>query len=604
MPDFPSLTISANAILDDLPMAVFATDADGVITYYNAAAVEFWGGVPDETARWSGAWRLYTAEGVPLAPEDSPQAVAVRTGTAVRGVEAIAERRDGTRIRFLAHPTPIRDDGKVTGAITLIVDITELRRAETDSQRLAAIVASSDDAIISKTLDGRITFWNRAACRIFGYEEDEMIGQNILKLIPPELHHEERHVLARLRAGERIDHYDTVRMRKDGRRIDVSLTVSPMRDKTGKVVGASKVARDITERKQEEKAQLLLMGELSHRVKNTLATVQAIATQSLRRSRNPGEFVAGFTGRIQSLAKAHQMLSESRWEGVELGSLVSDQVLLGIGDERVRTAGPRLGLEPQPALHLAMVLHELGTNARKYGALSTSHGNLSIEWRVTGTAEKRELNLRWKESGGPPVTAPTERGLGMILIEESLAAHGGVVTVEYGPDGLSCMLRLPLPSVKEPAGAYTLPRLPLSIQDQANRLRLHGKRILVVEDEPVIALEMAATLRDGGCEVVGPASDVAGGLELLASGEPFDAALLDANLSGEPVDELAAALTRAGVPFAFVTGYGADSLPTAFRHAPVISKPFGKNEVFSALAMLLQRRTEANLYQFDSSGRR
>jgi two-component sensor histidine kinase len=377
-----------------------------------------------------------------------------------------------------------------------------------------------------------------------------------------------------------------------------------MLDKTGKVVGASKIARDITERKQEEKAQLLLMGELSHRVKNTLATVQAIATQSLRRSRNPGEFVTGFTGRIQSLAKAHQMLSESRWEGVELSALVNDQVLLGIGDDRVIAVGPRLSLEPQPALHLAMVLHELGTNARKYGALSTSRGSVSIDWRVTGTADRRELKLHWQETGGPPVSAPAERGLGMILIEESLAAHGGVVTVEYGPEGLSCTLRLPLPSVKEPLGAYTLPRLPLSIQDQANRLRLQGKRILVVEDEPVIALEMAATLRDGGCEVVGPAGDVAGGLELLASGQHLDAALLDANLSGESVDELAAALTRAGVPFAFVTGYGAASLPPAFQHAPVISKPFGKNEVFSALAMLLQRRTEANLYQLDSSRNR
>src|SRR6185295_4703897 len=131
-----------------------------------------------------------------------------------------------------------------------LVDLTDRDRGRTDSARLAAIVSSSDDAIISKTLDGTITSWNAGAERIFGYKPEEIVGQNILRLIPTELRHEEKEIVGRLSRGERIEHYETVRVAKDGRRVDISLTVSPMRDASGSVVGASKVARDVTERKR------------------------------------------------------------------------------------------------------------------------------------------------------------------------------------------------------------------------------------------------------------------------------------------------------------------------------------------------------------------
>ena len=580
-----------NALLEALPAAVYVTDAEGRITYYNAAAAAFWGAEPTiGTDKWCGSWRLYRIDGTPLPHDQSPMAVALRTGEPVRGVEAIAERRDGTRIRFLPSPTPLRDQSNaVIGAINLLVDVTELRQAEADSRRLASVVASTDDAIVSKTLDGQVTFWNASAMRIFGYSASEMIGENITKIIPSELLDEEKYVLARLRGGERIDHYETVRVAKDGRRVDISLTVSPLHDKSGKVIGASKVARDITEQKQAEKSQLLLMGELSHRVKNTLATVQAIATQSLRRSRDPADFLTSFTGRILALARAHDLLSETRWEGIELGALIRDQVLLGVADDRVAWSGPALTLDAQPALHTAMVLHELGTNARKHGALSLPKGRLSIEWQIVATKKGRELQVQWKETGGPPAVAPVGSGFGTRLIEESLLPHGGEAVIMYAATGLSCELRLPLPEPKQRSGAYRMPPLAVGSPDQANRARLQDKRILVVEDEPLIAMEIEATLRDGGCEVIGPAGDLDEALHLFGASEPCDAALLDANLGGQRVDELAAALTRAGVPFAFVTGYGVEALPPAFRGALMIPKPFSKNQLFSALATLLQR---------------
>ena len=234
-------------ILDALPVAVYTTDAQGRITYYNQAAEDLWGHRPDQ---WCGSWRLFWPDGRLLPHDECPMAVTLKEGRPVRGVEAIAERPDGTRVPFLPYPTPLRDaTGQLVGAINLLVDLTERRRAEVESAQLAAVVASSDDAIISKTLEGRVTSWNEGASRIFGWEASEMIGQPILRIIPPELHGEEVEILARLRRGERIEHFDTVRLAKDGRRVDISLAVSPIRDNSGWVTGASKVARDVTERK-------------------------------------------------------------------------------------------------------------------------------------------------------------------------------------------------------------------------------------------------------------------------------------------------------------------------------------------------------------------
>jgi PAS domain S-box-containing protein len=446
-------------LLEALPVAIYVTDAEGSITYYNSAAAEFWGTRPEiGTDKWCGSWRLFTLEGDPLPHDQCPMALTLKTGNPVRGVEAIAERPDGTRIRFLSFPTPLRDAaGTIIGAINLMMDVTEQRRSEADSRHLAAILSSSEDIIISKTLQGQITFWNAVAARTFGYSSEEMIGQNITRIVPPELLDEEKDVLARLQRGERLEHYETVRVARDGRRINVSLTVSPLRDKSGKIIGASKVARDITPRKAAENSQKLLLGELSHRVKNTLATVQAIATQSLRRSRNPAEFLASFTGRILSLSRAHDLLSDTRWEAVDLGTLVRDQVLLGVSDERIVFRGPALRLDPQPALHVAMILHELGTNARKYGALSVPAGHLSIDWRVEPRVKDRALRLHWEEGGGPPATAPGEFGFGTRLIKESLGAHGGKAAIEYTPTGVVCDLTLPLGDSNKRSGAYSLP---------------------------------------------------------------------------------------------------------------------------------------------------
>jgi PAS domain S-box-containing protein len=248
---------------------------------------------------------------------------------------------------------------------------------------LAAIIDSSDDAILSKTLDGIVTSWNRAATRIFGYLPEEMIGQPIMRIIPQELRAEEVEILSKLRRGERIEHFETVRLSKDGHLIDISLTISPVHDEAGNVIGASKIARDITEKKRAEKTRQLLLNELNHRVKNMLASVQAIVQGTLRNTSDPAQFVDSFSGRIQSLARVHSLLSTSTWYGADLRELIRDQIMRGPVDESRLTAwGPAVHLEPQMALHIALMLHELGTNSLKYGALSASTGWITVSWTV------------------------------------------------------------------------------------------------------------------------------------------------------------------------------------------------------------------------------
>jgi len=255
-------------VLDSLPAAVYTTDAAGRVTYYNRAAVELAGREPvlgrDE---WCVTWRLYQPDGTPLPHDRCPMAIAIRENRAVRGMEAILERPDGTHVPFLPYPTPLRDDtGALVGAVNMLVEISERKAAEKARAYLAAIVESSDDAIIGKDLRGVVTSWNRSAEVTFGYRAEEIIGRPIHVLFPPDRLFEEDLILERIGRGERIEHFETVRRRKDGREIDVSLTISPIRDDSARIIGVSKIARDITEQKRAERLVRDLNENLERRV--------------------------------------------------------------------------------------------------------------------------------------------------------------------------------------------------------------------------------------------------------------------------------------------------------------------------------------------------
>jgi PAS domain S-box-containing protein len=198
---------------------------------------------------------LFLPDGFPIAHDQCWMALALTMGNAYHGQEIMIERPDGQRLTVLAHATPIFDEpGGLLGAVNVLVDITERKQVETMRQHLAAIIESSDDAIIGKTLEGIITSWNRGAQRLYGYTAEEVVGKTVSILTPPDLTDEFPRILERLRRGEPLDHYETQRLCKDGTRLDVSLTISPIRDASGRLIGASKIARDITERKRAERA--------------------------------------------------------------------------------------------------------------------------------------------------------------------------------------------------------------------------------------------------------------------------------------------------------------------------------------------------------------
>jgi two-component sensor histidine kinase/CheY-like chemotaxis protein len=375
----------------------------------------------------------------------------------------------------------------------------------------------------------------------------------------------------------------------DGRRTWTQVSTAPMRDAAGAVTGAVAIVQDIDERKKAEQTQRLLVAELYHRVKNTLANVQAIAHQMLRRTNDPAEFASTFSGRIQSLSRVHTMLSSSTWQGVDLRDLIRDQLLAGAVEEaRITVRGPPVHLEAQLALHAALMLHELGTNAIKYGALSTANGTVAIGWRVADAT----LGLRWEERGGPAVRAPAKRGFGRTLIEQSATGEGGEAVMSIEAEGLVWNITLPLREhhptkslATESVSGAVAHDPPASAEKSASKLG--GKRFLVVEDEPLVSLDIVAMLEAGGAEVVGATGTAKEALEIIESTE-IDAVLLDANLRGHPVDEIAAALAARNISFLFVTGYGAGSLPKAFAKTTILSKPFSYDQLITAVTPLVK----------------
>ncbi len=248
--------IESRELLAGLAVPAYMTDAEGRITFYNDAARRFWGRSPRlGEERWCGGLRLFAADGSPMPFQECPLALTLKTGRPHHGIEMIVERPDGSHAFFLPYPSLLLNDkAEVAGAVNILVDISERKRFEGSQGHLSAIVESSEDAIISKDLDGIIQSWNKSAERLFGYTAEEAVGQSVLMLIPEDRQEEEPDILARIRRGEHVEHFETLRQRKDGSLVDISLTISPIRNARGEIVGASKIARDISDRRRSEQA--------------------------------------------------------------------------------------------------------------------------------------------------------------------------------------------------------------------------------------------------------------------------------------------------------------------------------------------------------------
>ena len=467
-------------ILDALPAAVYMTDADGRINYYNEAAADLWGHRPQlGTSEWCGSWKLYWPDGTPLPHDECPMAMALKQRRPIRGVEAVAERPDGTRVLFIPYPTPIFDSsGELTGAINMLVDITHrkqseqalrrqadelatlatenaslLRSAETEleqrrqadvtAQRLAAIVESSDDAILSKDINGIIQSWNKGAERLFGYTAEEVIGRPVTILYPDDRKDEGPRILARIRRGERVDHYETVRQRKDGSLIDISLTVSPVKDTDGRIIGASKIARDITERRRAEEQQRLLLREMNHRVKNLMTLASSLVALNARSATTPSELATAVQNRLAALARAHELTLPRTSEAATTEKETTLHALIKAivspydpDHSRVTISGLDICIGPRAATNMALLLHEFTTNAAKYGALSTATGRIEIEC----SKDEEQCVLIWSEHGGPRVGRGNAEGFGTLLSRSTVHSLAGDIVRDWKPEGLSIRL--------------------------------------------------------------------------------------------------------------------------------------------------------------------
>jgi light-regulated signal transduction histidine kinase (bacteriophytochrome) len=335
------------------------------------------------------------------------------------------------------------------------------------------------------------------------------------------------------------------------------------------------------ERKLAASRDQLLMAELDHRVKNTLANIEALVMQTSISAGSLSVFVEGLAARIQSMAKAHSLLSQSRWEGVAIQRLLMDELAPYVRDNLFEIAGPDLILTPKSALALSLAIHELATNAAKYGALSSSEGRVAIRWTQS---DRGDLELSWMESGGPEVMAPTRRGFGSTLIERALAMEtGGQANLRYLQTGVVCDIWLPPAALVQ----SELPDAPaMSALSDAGGSRLPaptGKRILVVEDSFMVVGMLEMVFASVGWTMVGPAARVPAALALIAS-ERFDAALLDINLDGEMSWAVATELQARKIPFVLSTGYEIGAiLPDALKNSRSVRKPYNITQLEQAI---------------------
>lgn len=318
---------------------------------------------------------------------------------------------------------------------------------------LAAIVENSDDAIVSKTLDGIITSWNRGAERVFGYSAEEAIGRPMTLVIPEDRHHEEDDILRRLRSGERLDHFETIRRRKDGALIEVSIIVSPVRNAAGEILGASKIARDITAQKRTAAQQSILLREMHHRIKNLFTLAGALIKVSAKSSASASDLAADLSARMHALARAHTLTlpdltkGEASEEATTFGALL--KAILAPHEDvrasRISITGADAPLTGNVLTSVALLLHEFATNAVKYGALSYPEGKLNVELNTTSDT----LRMVWREQAEQFSRQNGSEGFGSTLERAALQGIRGSLTRDWHPNGLTIFLDIPLDRLAE-----------------------------------------------------------------------------------------------------------------------------------------------------------
>lgn len=481
-------------------------------------------------------------------------------------------RVDGSAFPIEASISQVEVAGERLATV-ILRDITQ-RMAAQDAllesrRRMEGIVESAMDALISVDEDQRITLFNPAAERMFGVESADAVGTAIEQFLPH-----------RFRAGhaEHIRRFKETGvtnramgalgsisgLRANGEEFPLEASISQI--EIGGVKLATVILRDIAERKSNDDARHLLAREVDHRAKNALAVVQALV--SLSQAGTKEEFIAAVRGRVSALGRAHSLLAQNRWEGGDLAQIVTDETAAYQGPGQIQIHGRQVVLSPNAVQPISLLVHELATNAIKYGSLSVDRGLVEFSWRLL-PAPQPGLELRWTESGGPPVLEPQSKGFGSTLVREVVTRQlQGSLDLRWPPEGLQLVATLP-PS------AYRIESSESSagpLKAKPNRTAPAG-RLLIVEDESLIAMELCKELRSLGWTIIGPAATIDEAMSLVADADMPDAAVLDVNLGGTLVYPLAEMLKARGVPFVLCTGYQQLDDHEHFRDWPLIRKP-------------------------------
>jgi PAS domain S-box-containing protein len=608
----------ARRLLGLLPVAVYTCDAHGVITFYNQQAAKLWGRAPrigDTDDRFCGSFRLWRSDGTRLPHDQTPMAAAIRDGRTARNENVVIERPDGSRVSVLVNIDPIHDQsGRVVGAINafhdtsacLTANAAERTHEEGERNRLAAIVESSDDAIISIDMEGIITSWNRGAERLYGYGAAEVVGRPVAVLIPEDHIDDSPAIMQRLRRGERVEHYETVRLARDGRRIDVSLTVSPIRNAEGRIIGASKIARDISERKRlieqlrdQDRLKDDFLATLAHELRNPLAPIRTGVQLIRRAGYSPAllekacpmmerqlEQMVRLIDDLLDVSRISRDKLELRKEWVELATVVQSAVETSRPLIEAASHSLTVSLPQEPilldadAVRLAQAFSNLLNNAAKY----TDRGGhiwLTAESSGNGTPGEAVVRVRDTGVGIPADKLPhifemfvqadrSERalgglGIGLTLARRLIQLHGGTLSaVSAGPGaGSEFTVRLPV---------VVVPPSP-SLGDRgtgAGAVRARARRRILVADDNRDSAEMLATSLELQGHDVATAHDGEHAIALVETFQP-DVAFLD--LGMPKVDGYSAARRIREEPWGrrvllvAVTGWGQDEDKRRSRQA-------------------------------------
>lgn len=573
------------ALADHMAQLAWMADGTGRLFWYNKRWFDYTGTTMTETEGWGWLKQQHPDH---LDRVTRKWTAHLQSGEVWEDVFPL-RGHDGTFRWFLSRAMPFKDaSGHITLWCGTNTDITEERKATQRLRQKARLIELSHEAIFSWNFDDGILSWNRGCEELYGYTQREALGAVSHELLKSQTSiplSELRHVLETEGswAGE------ILHIGKDDTKVWVDSRLELIR--VGGKPMVLETNRDVTERRKSDEIRNLLVAELNHRVKNTLAIVQSIASQTARTSSDMREYADNFRGRLQSLASAHNILTDAHWYGADLHKLVQSEIDVTFGQSaNLSVSGDPVFLSPQTALNLTLIVHELATNALRHGALSTPAGHVEVTWKRLPEDEGK-LEIVWHESGGPTVSQPVHRGFGTTLIGRSGALPNIKTELLFKPEGVKCRVvadlkqdRLADPVLFNPGrkelALVTGQRTPKRARSTAS------KKILFVGHEPTLAFEVEDTLNEAGYEPVGPATSLQGAFDVIARGDT-NVVLVDCGLIfGEQLDTIVDRMKSGKVPYVLL---GADSdVGGLSRHGvPVLNKPLRPRALMDALACVL-----------------